>query len=349
MGQCLHGPAADLSPDLTLRILLLGDSGVGKTSLMMRYSDNKFAYSLIATAGVDFKVKNMDIPNPAYRKGAKNYVENLDQLAMSGDVDDGLTREERDLRLLLSKPFLRVRCQIWDTAGQEKFHVITRAYYRGAHGIVTCFDVTDKDSFRNVDYWLANIHTHTKAHSEGGGKGVKGNTPSNTPGKRERGVKTMIVGNKIDLHDSREVSREEGEGLAKECGVRYVETSAKDGTGVIDAFKQLATDVVVQMDRERRREEGEREEEWEGGDKADKHNPGGSGKDKYDKAKKRKKSKRWSFPTAQSLTGKSFFNDKKNSANNEDSGGGSGNGSSNSNSNSSSSSSGGGGDTCTIM
>lgn len=47
----------------------------------------------------------------------------------------------------------RVRCQIWDTAGQEKFHVITRAYYRGAHGIALAYDVTDGDSFKNVNYW----------------------------------------------------------------------------------------------------------------------------------------------------------------------------------------------------
>ena len=47
----------------------------------------------------------------------------------------------------------RVKCQIWDTAGQERFHVITRAYYRGAHGIALAYDVTDDDSFKNVNYW----------------------------------------------------------------------------------------------------------------------------------------------------------------------------------------------------
>ena len=111
MGQTLNGAVEQL-PDLTIRILLLGDSGVGKTSLMMRYSDDKFAYSLIATAGVDFKVKNMDIPNPAYNKSAAKDLAEASLQAVS--------EEERDLRILLSKPFLRVRCQIWDTAGQEK-------------------------------------------------------------------------------------------------------------------------------------------------------------------------------------------------------------------------------------
>lgn len=110
---------------------------------------------------------------------------------------------QRDLRILLSKPFLRVRCQIWDTAGQEKFHVITRAYYRGAHAICTVFDVTDSDSFKNIDYWLANIHTHTiDAEAPSGSDGGAG------PGA---GVQTMIIGNKTDLHAKRSVTKSQGE------------------------------------------------------------------------------------------------------------------------------------------
>ena len=264
MGQCLNG-APDKLPDITLRILLLGDSGVGKTSLMMRYSDSKFAYSLIATAGVDFKVKNMDIPNPAYNSGATSALD-VQELA-------GISEEERELRLLLSKPFLRVRCQIWDTAGQEKFHVITRAYYRGAHAIVTCFDVTDEDSFKNIDYWLANIHTHTI--------GQANNAAASSGGEPEKpgGVQTMIIGNKVDLHHKRVVSRDQAEHLAKECGVKYIETSAKNGQNVNEAFMQLATDVVAQMDRERR-----------GGG-------GGLGGGKEGGKNGKKLSKRWSLPT----------------------------------------------------
>jgi len=235
MGQTLNGAPEQL-PDLTIRILLLGDSGVGKTSLMLRYSDNKFAYSLIATAGVDFKVKNMDIPNPAYNKSAAAGLQNEEEL-------NSISEEEKELRILLSKPFLRVRCQIWDTAGQEKFHVITRAYYRGAHAIVCTYDVTDSDSFRNIDYWLANIHTHTIGKGGGDDSDESGGSGA---------VQTMIIGNKTDLHHKRTVTKSQGEALAKECGVTYIETSAKDGTNVNDAFQRLATDVVAQLDRERR-------------------------------------------------------------------------------------------------
>ncbi|CAM9910840.1 unnamed protein product, partial [Ectocarpus fasciculatus] len=122
--------------DHTIRILLLGDSGVGKTSLMTRFSEDKFAPTLISTAGVDYKVQTLDINGK------------------------------------------RVRCQIWDTAGQERFHVITRTYYRGAHGIALAYDVTDDDSFKNVNYWMANIQTHAE------------------PGHR---MQKMILGNKVDI------------------------------------------------------------------------------------------------------------------------------------------------------
>jgi GTPase SAR1 family protein len=178
----------------------------------------------------------MDIPNPAYNKSAAAGLQNEEEL-------NSISEEEKELRILLSKPFLRVRCQIWDTAGQEKFHVITRAYYRGAHAIVCTYDVTDSDSFRNIDYWLANIHTHTIGKGGGDDSDESGGSGA---------VQTMIIGNKTDLHHKRTVTKSQGEALAKECGVTYIETSAKDGTNVNDAFQRLATDVVAQLDRERR-------------------------------------------------------------------------------------------------
>ncbi|CAN0026704.1 unnamed protein product [Ectocarpus sp. 6 AP-2014] len=167
--------------DHTIRILLLGDSGVGKTSLMTRFSEDKFAPTLISTAGVDYKVQTLDINGK------------------------------------------RVRCQIWDTAGQERFHVITRTYYRGAHGIALAYDVTDDDSFKNVNYWMANIQTHAE------------------PGHR---MQKMILGNKVDIED-RAISTKDGQDVAKEFGVRFFEVSAKNGYGVSDAFYSLAVDIVA--------------------------------------------------------------------------------------------------------
>ena len=77
----------------------------------------------------------------------------------------------------------RVKVQFWDTAGQEKFHVITKAYYEGAHGIILTYDVTDQYSFENISYWMKNIEEH-----------------ANT------GVSKIIVGNKTDLEGTRVVS-----------------------------------------------------------------------------------------------------------------------------------------------
>eukprot|EP00636_Phaeomonas_parva_P000577 CAMPEP_0118850776 /NCGR_PEP_ID=MMETSP1163-20130328/474_1 /TAXON_ID=124430 /ORGANISM="Phaeomonas parva, Strain CCMP2877" /LENGTH=556 /DNA_ID=CAMNT_0006783009 /DNA_START=373 /DNA_END=2043 /DNA_ORIENTATION=+ len=162
-----------------LRLLLLGDSGVGKTSLMLRYSEDKFASSLLSTAGVDYKVRHTDVKDK------------------------------------------RVRLQIWDTAGQEKFHVITRSYYKGAHGICLVYSVTDLESFDNVRYWMANINQHASSN-----------------------VQRVIVGNKSDLAGERQVTEEMGESLAREFGSVFLETSALDGTNVTEAFQVLAEQII---------------------------------------------------------------------------------------------------------
>ena len=111
--------------DLLIKLLLLGDSGVGKTSLLLRYSEDKFAPSLLATAGVDYKTAFLDV--------------------------DGLT----------------VKCQIWDTAGQQRFHVITQAYYKSAAGIALVYDASDSpgaaESLASVRYWMGSIKTHAGA------------------------------------------------------------------------------------------------------------------------------------------------------------------------------------------
>lgn len=183
--------AVEYTDFMSLRILLLGDSGVGKTSLMMRYSEDEFAPCLLSTAGVDFKVRH-------------------------------LTVEE-------SKK--KVKVQIWDTAGQERMHVITRTYYKGSHGIALIYNLTDPDSFKNVNYWMANIQQHA------GDKVVK-----------------ILIGNKADLADAgdgseRAISHEQGAAMAKEYGFsHFYETSAKTGAHVHEAFNSLAMDIVRRVE-----------------------------------------------------------------------------------------------------
>lgn len=101
--------------DHLFKLLIIGDSGVGKSSLLLRFSDNTFTGSYITTIGVDFKIKTVNI-------------------------DDE-----------------KVKLQIWDTAGQERFRTITSTYYRGTHGVVIVYDVTNGETFANVKRWLHEI------------------------------------------------------------------------------------------------------------------------------------------------------------------------------------------------
>ena len=95
--------------DYLFKLLLIGDSGVGKSSLLLRFSDDTYETNFNSTIGVDFKIKTVDL-------------------------DDKV-----------------VKLQIWDTAGQERFRTITSSYYRGAHGIIVVYDVTELDTFNAVE------------------------------------------------------------------------------------------------------------------------------------------------------------------------------------------------------
>lgn len=117
-----------------------------------------------------------------------------------------------------------VKLQIWDTAGQERFRTITQAYYRGAMGILLIYDVTNTKSWTNVRTWVRNI---------------EGNAPQT--------VNKILIGNKCDLSSMRQVSKQQGEQLAREYGMKFFETSARDNSNVQEAFITLSTDVVERL------------------------------------------------------------------------------------------------------
>ena len=110
-----------------------------------------------------------------------------------------------------------VKMQIWDTAGQERFRTITSSYYRGAHGIMVVYDVTDRESFDNVRHWLEEIDTNSGPN-----------------------VERLLVGNKCDLAAKRMVTHDQGQEFADSIGVRFIETSALASINVDEAFLQLA-------------------------------------------------------------------------------------------------------------
>ena len=126
--------------------MLIGDSGVGKSCLLLRFADDKWTDSYISTIGVDFVRRRPRSPNspPKLRRGAPP-----DAAAPAPASEQKIRTIELDKKT--------IKLQIWDTAGQERFRTISSTYYRGAHGIIVVYDVTDVESFNNVKQWLHEI------------------------------------------------------------------------------------------------------------------------------------------------------------------------------------------------
>lgn len=114
-----------------------------------------------------------------------------------------------------------VKLQIWDTAGQERFRTITSAYYRGADGIITVYDVTSQESFDHVQDWLHEVDRYANP-----------------------GTVRLLVGNKIDKTEERVVSTEAGEAFANNLGIAFLETSAKTSDNVEAAFLAITSELL---------------------------------------------------------------------------------------------------------
>jgi Ras-related protein Rab-1A len=168
--------------DYLFKLLLIGDSGVGKSCLLLRFADDTYTESYISTIGVDFKIRTIDL--------------------------NGKT----------------IKLQIWDTAGQERFRTITSSYYRGAHGIIVVFDITDQVSFNNVKQWLQEIDRYACEN-----------------------VNKLLVGNKCDLTNKRVVEYNTAKEYADSLGIPFLETSAKNSTNVEQAFLTMASEIKNRM------------------------------------------------------------------------------------------------------
>ena len=163
--------------DYLFKLIIIGDSGVGKSSVLSQYVDQTFINSHISTIGVDFKITNVNIG---------------DKIA---------------------------KLQIWDTAGQERFRTITTSYYRGAHGIILVYDVTNRESFDNIVNWVDNIERYSK------------------------NPRLILIGNKTDLPNKRVVSYEEALDYSNSLGLSFLETSAKNNLNIEDIFTKLVHDI----------------------------------------------------------------------------------------------------------
>ncbi|KAI9359784.1 ras family protein [Pilaira anomala] len=168
--------------DYLFKLLLIGNSGVGKSCLLLRFADDTYTESYISTIGVDFKIRTIEL--------------------------DGKV----------------CKLQIWDTAGQERFRTITSSYYRGAHGIIVVYDVTDNESFENVKEWLREIERYGS-----------------------EGVNRLLVGNKSDLTDKRQVTLSAAKKWADSVNIPILETSAKNSSNVEQAFLTMARQIKEKM------------------------------------------------------------------------------------------------------
>ena len=119
-----------------------------------------------------------------------------------------------------------IKIQIWDTAGQEAFQAITRTYYKGAIGALLVYDITRRDTFTHVTKWLDDVGTNSS-----------------------KNVTIILIGNKKDLEDRRQVSYEEGEAFAKENGLMFLETSAKTAYNVVESFNLSAQCILNNIER----------------------------------------------------------------------------------------------------
>ena len=168
--------------DMKLKIVVVGDSGVGKTNLIKRFITNEFNQNFKATIGVEFMSKTYKINKHLFK------------------------------------------IEIWDTAGQERYKSITAIYYKGSKGALIVYDTTAQSTFNNIDKWIMEIKDKTS-----------------------KDIKLMIIGNKIDLKDEREVKNEEALKKADTLGIPLMETSALDATNVKEAFYDLLKEIYKDM------------------------------------------------------------------------------------------------------
>ena len=165
--------------DLTLKLLIVGDSSVGKTNFTSRFIENKFNNSYMTTSGIDLQTADIEIKNK------------------------------------------KVRIQLWDTAGQEKYKAITKNLFLKVMGAIIIYDITSEKSFINLKSWVQMIKEECGSH-----------------------MQIIMVGNKSDLVEQRKVSEEDAMNYAKEQKIDYIETSCKTGENVKKAVVNLCESIM---------------------------------------------------------------------------------------------------------
>jgi len=173
-----------MSTNYIIKILTLGETQVGKTSIVLRYSEDKFNYNKIATIGIDFKIKII-------RKGNE-----------------------------------KIKVSIYDTAGQERFQNIVKHYYKGANGVLLIYDITKRDTFKKLDFWIEDLKENADNIDN---------------------LFIYLIGNKNDMEEKREVSFQEATDFAKDKQLPYIEVSAKTGNNIKKLFDEVIKGAMTKM------------------------------------------------------------------------------------------------------
>ncbi|CAI9720431.1 ras-related protein Rab-13-like [Octopus vulgaris] len=172
--------------DILVRLLLLGDTGVGKSCILCRYANDEFLDTHISTIGIDFKMRTVNMDNKV------------------------------------------AKIQIWDTAGQERFEAITHQFYRRAQGVLLVYDLCSRTSFENLSKWLTYVDEFANEDTE-----------------------LLLLGNKSDRCQWREVSCEEGQKFAEQYNMKFFETSAKNRENIDKAFQHICEGILQKQSLKR--------------------------------------------------------------------------------------------------
>ena len=177
--------ADDENYEMMFKVVLVGDSFVGKTNIMSKYIKNEFHEDSKATVGVEFGSKQFTVEGHS------------------------------------------IKAQIWDTAGQERYKAITSAYYKGAKGAFIVYDITRKQSFESVEKWVNDVTAVA-----------------------DQKITIILIGNKSDLEDQRQITKEQGQEKANKLELAFLETSALSGENLDKAFDMMMNEVYKKCHEE---------------------------------------------------------------------------------------------------
>ena len=172
--------------DYFLKIIIVGDSSVGKTNFIFRFIDGTFNKIYQPTIGIDYK----------------------------------------SIIKVLPKSKQKVKIQFWDTAGQERYKSLNKIYFQRVQGIILMYDITNKESFDNLDSWTRLIFENISS------------------------IPIVLIGNKLDLEEEERIIRtEDGKSFADDNGFLFFETSALNGKNVDNAIYSLCERIISSLER----------------------------------------------------------------------------------------------------